>query len=175
MNIGIIRISTKADRYRLKQTIESTGVQVVQTIDSASMPPTIVFVGTEDQMLMAFKQAESLGVEYAKVLTHIREVSPKLIKALKEGPKFKPGQPFGILETAGPEAILACANLAAMFDGIELAEIQLASMPNEKSLVVITGDKKLIESVLESAEMICEKTHFTVPGSKPGQSDGRQN
>jgi len=62
-----------------------------------------------------------------------------------------------------------------MFDGIELAEIQLASMPNEKSLVVITGDKKLIESVLESAEMICEKTHFTVPGSKPGQSDGRQN
>ena len=91
MNIGIIRISTKADRYRLKQTIESTGVQVVQTIDSASMPPTIVFVGTEDQMLMAFKQAESLGAEYAKVLTHIREVSPKLIKALKEGPKFKPG------------------------------------------------------------------------------------
>jgi len=97
-----------------------------------------------------------------------------LIKTLKESPKFKPGQPFGVLETAGPEAILACANLAAMFDGIELAEIQLTSMPNEKSLVVITGDKKLIESVLESAEMVCEKTQFKVPG-KPGQHDGRQN
>ena len=165
MNIGIIRTSLKADRFRLKERLEMTGIQILQTIDRATNPPSLIFFGSDDQVLSAFKEADALGSDYTINLTHMRDINPKLIQIIKDQKKFiRSSQAIGIFETSGPEAVLAAANTVLLFDGIELAEIQLAASPTEKSLFVVTGQSDLIDKAFDSAKVICQSTHFSIPG-----------
>jgi len=167
MNIGIIRTAVKADRFKLKEHIEETGVQVLHTIDQATNPPSLIFFGNDDQVLSAFKKADELGSDYTKNLTHMRDINPKLVQIIKEQRKFirsTQAMAIGIFETFGPEAILASANSVLLFDDIDMIEIQLAASPMVKSLFVIAGQSDIIEKAFDSAKVICQSTHFSIPG-----------
>lgn len=175
MSIGIIKAGQKSDRFKIKEAIEMAGCVMVKTVDAATAPTLVIFVGTDDQIMTAFKNAESVSGEGNRTFTHLRDISPKLVAFLKEQPRAKfVGGSIGIFETDGIEVLLSAANIMAILEDVELIEIQLSGNPFEKSIFVITGiSKKAVEDALESAKIISQTTHFTLQG-KMQSLDGRQ-
>lgn len=165
MSIGIIKAGHKSDRFKIKEAVEKAGCIIIKTVDIATAPTLLIFVGADDQITTAFKNAESLSGEGSRTFTHLRDISPKLCTLLVEQPRAKLQGSAGIFETDGIEALLSAANIMTIFEDIELEEIQLSGNPFEKSIFVITGPKKSVEDALESAKIISQSAHFTLHGN----------
>lgn len=174
MSIGIIKAGQRSDRFKIKEAIEMAGCIMAKTIDIATAPTLVVFIGADDQIMTAFKNAESVCGEGTRTFTHLRDISPKLTALLRDQPRAKfQGGSTGIFETDGLEVLLSAANIMTIFDDVELTEIQLSGNPFEKSVFVISGSKKAVEEALESAKIISQSAHFTLQGNAQSP-DGRQ-
>ncbi len=99
----------------------------------------------------------------------------EMVDSMKKAGLVLSGAVAGVLLSVG---LTAYADKQQGVGALPIEDIQKFSQVMaliKDNYVDEVSDKKLIENVLESAEMICEKAHFTVPGSKPWQNDGRQN
>ncbi len=159
MNIGIIRVGQDTDVQRLIVALREI-VTVLPTCDTGN---AVIFCGDDNVVLEAFRRAELHDTGLTKSFTHMRDIDPRLIRAIIEGKKLQRGRFFGVFETVGLEAALSAANVALMFDAVEIAEIQLFSATGEKSFFVLTGDKASVLEAIGSAKIICMQTHTTLP------------
>jgi hypothetical protein len=176
MSIGIIKAGLRSDRFKIKEAVELAGCIIVKTVDFSTAPTLVIFLGTDDQIISAFKNAESVSGEGTRTFTHLRDISLKLVNVLKDQPRtrFQGAAYTGIFETDGLEVLLSAANIMTIFEDVELVEIQLSGNPFEKSVFVISGTKKAVEEALESAKIISQSAHFTLQGNTQSPPDGRQ-
>jgi hypothetical protein len=158
VNIGIIRISRNNDIKKLIISLK----EIVTVLPTTNTGNTVIFYGDDDAVLEAFKVAELQDNGLSKSFTHMRDIDPRLIKAIIENKRLVKGGFYGILETSGFETIITAANVALMFNNVEIAEIQLLPTHGEKSFFVLVGDKKSVTEAINSAKLISMQTYNTL-------------
>ncbi len=158
MNIGIIRIGRNND---IKKFIVSLK-EIVTILPTTDVSNAVIFYGNDDAVLEAFKIAELQDNGLSKSFTHMRDIDPRLIKAVIENKRLMKGSFFGILETSGFETIISAANVALMFNNVEIAEIQLLPTHGEKSFFVLVGDTNSVTEAINSAKLISMQTYNTL-------------